>query len=174
MINGPNGLALDLHGPYCGSRHDSFLLQQSTFLSRFAHSLNLGGWAGIKCHGDPAYPRSLLLSRPWTRKPYYSNEHWAQLEQENTNNSSARQNVEFGFGEIKTTFKFVASGAANLAVLKSHPANLFISAVILTNCHTCLYGNIVYGRCSGLAFNGVRPPSLQDYLDKSKLVVTAA
>lgn len=72
--------------------------------------------------------------------------------------SSVRQAVEWGFGKVIIEFAFL-DFRKNQKLLLQHVGQMYKVGVILTNCHTCLYGSQ-----TGTYFNIV-PPTLEQYLN---------
>lgn len=71
--------------------------------------------------------------------------------------SPLRVAVEQGFGKIAQQFAFV-DFRKNLKLFLQPVARYYFVAVLLTNCHTCLYGSAM---CSLL---GSAKPTLDEYL----------
>ncbi|KAM7302006.1 uncharacterized protein ISCGN_017523 [Ixodes scapularis] len=102
-------------------------------------------------YGDPAYPlRPLLL------KPYGSKATPAQVEF-NKAMSTVRQAVEWGFGKVVAEFAFV-DFKKNQKIRKQKVALMYRVAVLLSNCHTCIYGSQI------TSFFDLDPPTLIEYL----------
>ncbi|KAM7310855.1 uncharacterized protein ISCGN_007763 [Ixodes scapularis] len=102
-------------------------------------------------YGDPAYPlRPLLL------KPYGSKATPAQVEF-NKAMSTVRQAVEWGFGKVVAEFAFV-DFKKNQKIRKQKVALMYRVAVLLSNCHTCIYGSQI------TSFFDLEPPTLIEYL----------
>ncbi|KAL3184052.1 hypothetical protein MRX96_006164 [Rhipicephalus microplus] len=71
--------------------------------------------------------------------------------------SAVRQSVEWGFGKLIAEFAFVDLKKNQEILLQAVP-RMYRVAVILTNCHACMYGSQVS------TYFGVQPPCLQDHL----------
>lgn len=71
--------------------------------------------------------------------------------------SSVRECVEWGFGKVVSLFAFL-DWKKGLRMGLSPAGKFYIVGVILTNCHTCLYGS------QTSSFFGVESPSLEEYL----------
>lgn len=104
-------------------------------------------------YGDPAYPMSELIL-----KPYCSRILTPEQVAFNRAMSSVRQAVEWEFGKVIIEFAFL-DFRKNQKLLLQHVGQMYKVGVILTNCHTCLYGNQ-----TGTYFNIV-PPTLEQYLN---------
>lgn len=103
-------------------------------------------------YGDPAYPLLPLLFRP-----YSSGALTAQQQMFNKNMSSVRQCVEWGFGKVVSEFAFLDFKTNQKLLLQDVPT-MYKAGVLLTNCHTCLYGSQTSD------YFNVAPPRLEDYL----------
>lgn len=103
-------------------------------------------------YGDPAYPLQPLIM-----KPYGGFSLTAVQEAFNKGMSSVRQAVEWGFGKVVNEFAFL-DFKKNQKLLRQQVGEMYKAAVILTNCHTCMYGSQV-----SMYFD-LEPPHLQTYL----------
>lgn len=149
----PNGLVANMFGPVEGRRHDAGILRLSNLLQDLedAEFVDDDG-EPFSMYGDPAYPLRTQLIGPFKEVNITPEE--AEF---NKSMSSARIAVEWGFQKISTLFAFI--DFKRLQKLRLQPVALhYLVAVILTNCHTCLYG----GETS--AYFDVEPPSLEEYL----------
>lgn len=54
--------------------------------------------------------------------------------------SSVRECVEWGFGKVVSTFAFI-DFKKNLRIYLQPVGKMYFTVVLLTNCHTCLYGS---------------------------------
>ncbi|CAN8015203.1 unnamed protein product [Ixodes persulcatus] len=142
-----NGIICELDGPYKGRRHDSGMLRESRLYDKL---LQLVDGHSYVLYGDPAYPlRPLLL------KPYGSKATPAQVEF-NKAMSTVRQAVEWGFGKVVAEFAFVDL-KKNQNIRKQKVALMYRVAVLLSNCHTCIYGSQI------TSFFDLEPPTLMEY-----------
>lgn len=103
-------------------------------------------------YGDPAYPLQSLIM-----KPYGGYSLTPVQEAFNKGMSSVRQAVEWGFGKVVNEFAFL-DFKKNQKLLRQQVGEMYKAAVILTNCHTCMYGSQV-----SMYFD-LNPPSLHAYL----------
>lgn len=103
-------------------------------------------------YGDPAYPIKALII-----KPYGVSGATAMQQLFNSQMSTVRQAVEWGFGKIVAEFAFV-DFKKNQKILRQRVARMYKVATILANCHTCTYGSQV------ASFFDLAPPTLQEYL----------
>lgn len=73
--------------------------------------------------------------------PFPNRANTTQEQQEfNSHMSQVRIAVEFGFGKVISEFAFV-DFKKNQKLLLQDVAAIYVTAVILTNCHSCLYSN---------------------------------
>lgn len=105
-------------------------------------------------YGDPAYPLWHLIMKPHRGS-------YPTREQQNFNSamSTVRQAVEWGFGKVVSEFAFLDFKKNQKLLLQAVP-KMYRVAVILINCHACMYGNQIS------AYFGTEPPCLYDYLQQ--------
>lgn len=104
-------------------------------------------------YGDPAYPMSELIL-----KPYCNRAPTPEQVAFNKAMSSVRQAVEWGFGKILTEFAFL-DFKKNQKIHLQEVGKMYKVGVLLTNCHTCLYGS------QGSNYFNILPPTLEQYLN---------
>jgi nuclease HARBI1 len=149
-VSAPNGIIVDLTGPWEGRRHDCGMLRESGLLERLEKIRVSFGTAYI--YGDPAYPVSSVLQTP------FKGSHISEYQKEwNMRMSSVRVSVEWCFGKVLTLFPFV-DFKKNLKVYLQPVAKFYKIAVLFTNVHTCLYGSVT------TSFFDVEAPELKCYL----------
>jgi hypothetical protein len=108
---------------------------------------------GYCLYGDPGYSTSTRLMAPF--KGALLDRHQLEF---NARMSAVRVSVEWTFGNIVALWAFL-DFKKNLKVGLSPVGTLYKLGVLLTNCHTCIYGgNIVSAK-----FN-LPPPTLRAYL----------
>lgn len=151
----PNGLIANLYGPVEGRRHDAGMLKDSGLL----HVLEREAYnprGEILClYGDPAYPL-----RPNLIAPYRLGEVrvlTAEMQAFNEAMSSLRVSVEWLFGDVSNSFKFI-DFKKNLKLGMSAVGKYYVVAALFRNILTCLYGNATS------SFFQLEPPTIQDYL----------
>ena len=124
---------------------DSGLLQH---LEQYAFS-TIGELMCI--YGDPAYPLRVHLQSPFRD---------ARLTPDmvafNKSMSAARVSVEWIFGEVINSFKFM-DFKKNLKIGLSNVGKTYVVCSLLQNAITCLYGN------QTSRYFDLQPPSLQEY-----------
>ena len=148
----PDGLLTCLHGPFEGRRHDDRVFGQTGLREQLQNRMLLP--AGVYAlYADAAYPLSLYLQKG------YQGHHLTPAQQVfNTSMSSARQSVEWSFGEISTIFAFVDMRRQQKVALQ--PIGLYYRmAVLLNNCRLCL----LRGNQTSDTFQ-IAPPLLREYL----------
>ena len=149
----PDGIVAHLFGPVVGRVHDARLFNESGLLPILEEHFNVPAPLGpFYLYGDPAYG----LNR-WVVCPYKGAHLTAAQEEFNRRMSSVREAVEWAFGKVVNLFAFV-DYKKNLKLGLQQVGSFYIVAVLLTNCHTCLYGGQISDKF------GVAPPTLQDYL----------
>jgi hypothetical protein len=148
----PDGLFTHFFGGIAGSRHDQYVLTQSNLLEDCR-----GVMAGLDdvpymLFGDKGYTDSDVLLTP-----YRSNQLNPDRRRFNKSMSRVRIAVEWMFGVMKSLWGFMQSH--HTLRLLSQPVSVMVYvAAFLTNCHACLYGNIVSDKF------GVNPTRIRDYL----------
>lgn len=150
-VHAPNGLIAHLFGPIEGRRHDAFMLGESGLIHILQRFRKPNGEPYI-IYGDPAYgnTRNILA-------PFRGARLTADQQEFNSQMSKVRCSVEWGFGKIIQNFAYL-DFKKNLKVLLQSVAKYYVVGVLLTNCHTCLYGSP-----TSTSFN-LDPPSLETYL----------
>lgn len=134
-----------MFGPVNGRRHDGYVLSQSRLMDKIQQKFR-GFLIPPYIYSDTGYPLKKFLIVPFkgtvTRRQKRVNIAMSKL----------RVSVEWGFAKILQLFPFL-DFKKNLKV-----ADYYKIGVILTNCHTCLYGGQVseYFDCE--------PPQLEAYL----------
>ena len=150
-VSAPDGLIIHLSGPWVGRRHDARMLRESGLMDMLASHCTFEDEC-FRVYGDPAYGMCDHIASPF-KGVHLSRE---QLEF-NKRMSSVRVSVEWCFGDIVRYFAFL-DFAKNMKILLQ-PVGIYYSiGALLTNIHTCLYGNVTS------QFFNLNPPSLEEYL----------
>ena len=150
-MHAPNGLIAHLFGPIEGRRHDAFMLGESG-LNHILQRFRKPNGEPYIIYGDPAYGITRNILAP------FRGAHLTANQQEfNSQMSKVRCSVEWGFGKIIQNFTYL-DFKKNLKVLLQPVAKYYVVGVLLTNCHTCLYGSPTS------TFFNLDPPSLETYL----------
>jgi hypothetical protein len=146
----PDGLIANLFGPMEGRRHDAALLAESELLNRIRFHTTRN--TPLCLYGDSAYPLS-----PYLMCPYKGAVLTQEQEAFNRGMSSGRECVEWMFGKIVQEFAFV-DFKKNQKLYLQPVGKYYLVAAILTNCHSCFYGNQV------ATYFGMNPPTVYEYL----------
>lgn len=149
-VTTPDGLLRDFYGPIEGIRHDSMMLNVSNFLERLTRIRETSG-VNYFIYGDPAYPETPLIQR--AAKGNLTEAQRAL----NMAMSSIRISVEWGFGILKQKWAFI-DFSKNQKIFSNAPGNIVLAAAILTNAHTCMYGNQITKKFR------ISAPPLEEYL----------
>ena len=126
------------------NRHDSTMLQESgllTILLRSAWHNNLP----LYIYGDPAYPLSIHLLAPFSRRNLTPNP-----VNYNKTMSQTPVSVEWLFNEIKTYFKFV-SLKSQMKIGLNAAGKICCVCALLQNERTCFMGIIFLSFLSSFA-----------------------
>lgn len=141
-----------MHGPYAGRMNDAGMLARSLVLVRLAY---FGLYRGLRycAFGDRGYPKG----NPWLHVPFGGLILTPQKTEFNLRMSRCRQCVEWSFGKVVGLFAFV-DFAKNQKLHLQPVASYWQIATMLTNCHSCLYGN------QTAMYYGLPTPELEAYL----------
>ena len=127
------------------------MLKDSQLLDELeAHAFSPAGEA-MCLYGDPAYPLRIHLQGPFKETPITE-----EMEDFNRAMSSVRTSVEWVFGDVIGSFKFL-DFKKTLKIGLSPVGKHYMVSALLRNALTCLYGN------NTGAYFGVEPPSLEEY-----------
>lgn len=152
-LTAPDGIIVDLDGPYEGRLHDATLMRESNLIVRFTE-FTRGFKDRYQIYGDLGYPIRDVLITP------YKNIHGRTLTRDqlafNQAMSSNRIAVEWSFGKTLRLFED-CRWLAHQRILQNAPSTAYVVATLLTNAHTCLRGSQI-----GNKF-GLQPPSLDEY-----------
>lgn len=152
-IVAPDGLIVHLFGPMEGRRHDCALFNASDVLAQL-QSLPPAPNGDTYCvYGDLGY-----ALRPTVQIPFGGGNPTAAQRTYNSAMSAARICVEWGYAKVVKYFAFV-DFKKNLKLLLSPISAYYFVAVLLTNCHTCLYGSETSSHFD------LQPPTLEEYLN---------
>jgi nuclease HARBI1 len=133
-VSAPNGLIVDLAGPWEGRRHDCGMLRESGLLARLEIvrlSLN-----PAYIYGYPAYPVIPVLQAP------FKGSHLSDIQKEwNMRMSRVLVSVDWCFGKVLMLFPF-ADVKKNLKVYLQPVGKIYQIAVLFASVHTCVYGSL--------------------------------
>lgn len=147
----PDGLIVSLKGAYPGRFHDAAVFRESNIYQELQQKMVFPDGQHFVLYGDQGYGIRELLLVP------YANPVTQEQHDFNVSMSAMRVSVEWGFQKVLSEFAFV-DFKKNQKLLIQDIEMLYKVAVILTNCHSCLYRNQ-----TSLFFNVV-PPTLEEYL----------
>ena len=152
VVSFPDGLAM-VDGPYEGTMNDLTMARTSSVEDEMARiHIGIDDEQRLFLYGDSAY-----MTLNWVFGPYLGAALTEGQREFNRELSSIRISVEQIIGRTQSLW----SGTAFKIGLKSGlmpVAAFFEVSALLTNCHTCLHGNLISSRFS------LAPPSLQEYL----------
>ena len=132
-------------------KHDASMLKESGLLNDLEQNAFSAGGDPMCIYGDPAYPLRVHLQPPFRNARLTP-----EMEEFNKSMSSVRTSVEWIFGDIVSSFKFL-DFKKNPKIGLSTVGKLYIVSALMRNALTCLYGN------STSAFLNLDPPSLEEY-----------
>lgn len=134
----PDGIIVNLQGPFPGRRHDAAILRESQFYEQLEGYAVYPNGSNFVLYGDSAYGVRELLLCPYPNT-HYQVERQAQIEF-NLRMSVVRQCVEWGFGKVVRDFAFL-DFKKNQKLLLQDLGQMYEVGVLLSNCLTCLYGS---------------------------------
>jgi hypothetical protein len=146
----PDGIIVEMWGPFQGRINDKKMLRKSKLLGRLWKKCR-GRWCAF---GDRGY----AAGHPSLHVPFIGVQ--GRVEPGRTYNmrcARTRICVEWCFGKVKTLFAFV-DFKKNQKLYLQPIGSYWHAAVLLTNCHSCLYGN------QTAQFFGCPTPDLEVYL----------
>lgn len=147
----PDGIIVSLLGAFPGRRHDAFIFGQSGLYEQLENNTRFQDGHYV-VYGDQAYGIRELLLCPYPGRGIN------QAQQNfNTSMSVVRQAVEWGFQKIFAEFAFLDLKRKQKLLLQDIEC-IYKTAVILTNCHTCMYGS------ETAKFFDIQPVQLEQYL----------
>ena len=102
-------------------------------------------------YGDMAYPLRVHLQTPFRHLPLAP-----PMQEYNESMSSVQIAVEWLFGDITNSFKYL-DFKKNLKIGLRSVGKMYIVSALLRNAITCLYGN------ETSVYFGIEPPTLEEY-----------
>jgi hypothetical protein len=148
----PDGIFAQMFGPVVGRRHDSYLLHASGLVAALEADFTDVAGVSYYLYADPAYQCTRCIMSGFKGANIT-----ADQQDFNTQMSSVRECVEWGFGGIINLFPYIDN--KRMQRLMQQPVGKFyILSSLFYNIHTCLYGNqtSVYFDCD--------PPTVEEYL----------
>ena len=119
-------------------------------LERFAFST---GGQPMCIYGDPVYPVRVHL-----QSPYSGNRLMPAMEAFNESMSKVRTSVEWVFGDIVRSFKFM-DFKNNLKIGLSQIGKMYLVCALIQNVITCMYGNQTSN------YFDLNPPTVHEYFN---------
>ena len=132
------------------------MFQESGVFRRLQRMMTMPGRRDLFLYGDPAYHDINYCIAPFRNPRGHGNLSREQSEL-NKRLASIRISVEHGLGQIGQTWTYNCS-AQQLHSGWQPVAALFITGVLLTNCHICLCPNQTSQKYE------ISPPTLEEYL----------
>ena len=136
-----------------GRKHDARMLRDSHLLDDL-ELLAYSPTGQVMCvYGDPAYPLRAHLQAPFR---VGARALTPAMELYNKNMSKVRTSVEWIFGDVVNSFKFLDS-KNNLKIGLSTIGKMYVVCAIIRNALTCMYGN------NTSAFFALELPSVYEF-----------
>lgn len=151
-VTTPDGIIVDLCGPFEGRRHDCFLLKESQLLIRMQEWSHGIDGSDLHIYGDPAYGVTRYLISPFKGASLTEKQNLF-----NSRMSSVRESVEYGFQRIITYCAFL-DFKKNLKILLQPVGKMYHVGALLVNFHACFYGT------QTATFFNVETPSIEEYI----------
>jgi hypothetical protein len=152
-VTTPDHLIVQLRGPFAGNRHDSKILAKSSLIEAVRAATPVDTVDALKLFADSGYPNSDII-RVMLKNTAGNPERSAY----NLSMSKLRIAAEWSFGRILQYWATLGFPPVQKFV-SSRVDWWYLTATLLTNCHTCMYRQDV-----SICYFGVLPPSLHDYL----------
>jgi nuclease HARBI1 len=136
-LTSPDGLYMALSHAYPGMSHDSHILADSRLNERMSH-LQLGNQNQFTYYGDKGYP----IQTSHGRGAFRNNE-WMVPEQRDENRAMKVLRgvaAEIGFNK-PATMMVHSDFYKTMKIRKSKVTKIYIVGCLISNAHSCLYGN---------------------------------
>ena len=156
-IKAPDGLTLQVSGPWEGRHHDAYMTCVSGLDEQLEQELHEATEIPYTIYGDPAYigfPPYVLHGYKNTASTTKEQLRWAQ------DMNVGRICVKWGFGRVEKLWQKLTEKRA-LKVFGRPLRKYFYVATLLTNCRTCLHAD------QTSSYFGCTPPTIEDYLRKA-------
>ena len=134
-----------------GRRHDAGILADSGLLQNLEQYAFSTLGQTMCLYGDPAYPQRVHL-----QSPFRDARLTPEMQAFNKSMSAVRVSVEWIFGDVVNSFKFI-DFKKNLKIGLSSVGKMYIVCALLQNAVTCLYGN------KTSTYFELEPPMVQEY-----------
>ncbi|XP_046860971.1 uncharacterized protein LOC124454210 [Xenia sp. Carnegie-2017] len=120
----PNGLIAHIFGPVEGKKHDAGMLADSNFLQDLEQNAFSVDGRPLCIYGDPAYPQRIHLQAPFRHGVITD-----RMKEFNKQMSSVRVSVEWLFGDVINSFRFMVF--KNLKIGLSSVGKAYIVCALL-------------------------------------------
>lgn len=158
-ITAPDGMIMQLSGPYAGSDNDLNMLADSESLHQIRRALNMVGMQQMEVDlvADKIYNIAAQGIASLRRNPID-----LDAVAEDTAASKIRIPVEWSFGKLKLHFPFINTLLA--MKINQRAVGMYVRVCgLMTNIHTCLYGCETSKYFSSEGYL-VLPPNLEEYM----------
>jgi len=152
MLVAPDGMLVDVAGPYHGRLNDSEMTRESLLEERLSDFCTIGG-VDFLIYGDPAYTSSRFVEKPFRRIGATDTQ-----SQFNTMMSRGRISVEHAIGKVTHTFTAIDFVRVE-RVGNGEVGKKYLVAVILRNMLTC-----IRGRNQISTYFGCPPPTIEEFI----------
>ena len=152
-----DGIIIEMNGPNQGRTNDQRMLVASKLLERCMMYCVIAGVL-YYLFGDRGYTHG----HPALQVPYKGPAVTPNQQRYNGAMSKIRQPVEWGFGKVSKLWAFV-DFEKNQKLYLQPVASYWLIATLLTNCHSCFYGN------QTSMYYGVPTPDVEALLDSAFL-----
>ncbi|VEN44741.1 unnamed protein product [Callosobruchus maculatus] len=149
----PDGIIANLKGPYEGRRHDAGIFRASEIYAELEQVAVFSENEKFCLFADQGYGVMELVLTPFPNRQGLLQPYQRQF---NESMRKLRVAVEWGFQKPITQFAFV-DFKKNQKILMQDVPNMYKTAILLSNCHTCLYGS------QSAEYFHVTPPTLDVY-----------
>ena len=137
-----------------GRTHDAGMLADSHLLDELELHAHSPTGETMCLYGDPAYPVRSHLQAPF--RPGANGQLTPAMQLYNYKTSKVRTSVEWVFGDVVRSFKFL-DFKNNLKIGLSAVGKMYVVCALIRNALTCMYGN------QTSTFFGIEPPTVQEY-----------
>nr|CAI5843098.1 unnamed protein product [Callosobruchus analis] len=148
-------MTVSLLGAFEGRRHDAGIFRESHIYAQLENKVRYPNGCHYVIYGDLAYGIRELLLCPYPGRGMNEEQH-----NFNASMCVVREAVEWSFNKIISEFAFL-DFKKNQKLLLQEAETMYKTATILTNCHTCLYGN------QTSTFFNIDPISINQYLNSN-------
>jgi hypothetical protein len=152
-VTTPDGMFLQLSGPWPGSRHDQFMVKESGILEYVVDLPRRADGALFVIYGDQGYSTA-----PGIETPYFDDAVDAAHAAYNEAMSASRICVEWSFGGILQNWAHNAFTPQQQLLSNRKIGQVYIVAALLTNFLNCLRPN------NTSQYFGLSPPVLEVYV----------